>query len=75
MSASQFWRRILEQSELVGVDDFVEIILEDSEDIDSYNDIFKLIYTGTATVKREDREKIMGMLRFKLQSLLKFLNY
>ena len=71
MSVSQFWRRILEQSELDGGDDFVEIILDDStEDVDSYDLIFKLIYTGTVSVKKEEREKIMGKLEFKLQYLL-----
>ena len=69
MSVSQFWRRILEQSELDGGDDFVEIILDDStEDVDSYDLIFKLIYTGTVSVKKEEREKIMGKLEFKLPS-------
>jgi hypothetical protein len=62
MSVSEFWRRILEQSELAGDDNFVEIILEDSEDFDSYDLIFKLIYSGTVSVKKEERDKIMGKL-------------
>lgn len=62
MSVSEFWRRILEQSKLAGDDNFVEIILEDSEDFDYYDLIFKLIYSGTVSVKKEERDKIMGKL-------------
>ena len=60
-SVSPFWKAILDNGE---GEYFVDIILDDSIDFESYSTLFELAYKGSTNIKKQQKDKLMGKVYF-----------